>query len=120
MPNLYEHLQSQLGDENGPPNGGLTPLDLADLPDAQRRVMLFVLRRAHRAGGNVDRRALSAVFSDRKALADVLETLVRRGWLIARGELPNPHYSVNFRRKRASRLDVDLWTTLSERLADDS
>jgi len=120
MPNLYEHLQSELGDENDASNSGLTPFDLTDLPETQRRVMLFVLRRAHRAGGSIDRQALSAAIADRQALAEALDVLVRRGWLIARGEPPNQHYSVNFRRKRASRLNVDLWTTLSERLADDS
>ena len=120
MPNLYEHLQSELGGEDDAPDGGLTPFDLADLPDVQRRVMLFVLRQAHRAaGGEVDYRALSAAFADPQALGEALGVLVRRGWLVARGEPPNEHYSVNFRRKRASRLSVDLWSALSERLADD-
>ncbi|GEM_PF-1522752 len=120
MPNIYEHLQSQLGGENHSSESGLTPFELAELPDVQRQVMLFVLRQAHRSGGSVERSALDQAFTDRQGLADALDVLVRRGWLIARGEPPNVHYSVNFRRKRASRLNVDLWTALSERLADDS
>ncbi len=119
MPNLYERLQSELGDENEASGSGLTPLDLTELPDTQRRVMLFVLRGAHRTGGSVDRQALLAAFADQQAaLAQALERLVQRGWLVARGEPPNEHYSVNFRRKRASRLNVDLWSALAERLSD--
>ncbi len=119
MPNLYEHLQSELGGEEDAPNSGLTPFELADLPDMQRQVMLFVLRHAHRSDGSVSHQALQEAFTDAQALAQALEVLVRRGWLIARGQPPEERYAVNFRRKRASRLNVDLWAALSERLADD-
>jgi hypothetical protein len=95
-------------------HSGLTPLDIADLPDEQRQVMVSFLRDAKETAGILTFDALQDKHKDLDDLSDVLADLTKSNWLIRLGEEPHVRYKVNFRRRRASRLANDLWATLSE------
>lgn len=119
MPGLYDRLQDHLKDDQPT---GLSPLDLTELPDAQRKVMFFMLREARTATGEVERTTLETHFKGREVddLGATLDALTQVGWLIVLGEAPSIRYRVNFRHKRSSQLSVNLWSTLNDRLAGDA
>jgi hypothetical protein len=119
MPGLYDHLKDQLGndDENQPT--GLTPLDIADLPDAQRQVMFALLRDNRSSANGLSADLLREKLPGAEGLAAVLDELTLNSWLIRLGEAPNVRYKVNLRRKRGSSLGGGLWSSLSRLLAEE-
>lgn len=118
MGDLYDRLRDQLGDEDDAQPTGLSPFDLLDLPEQQRKVVSFMLRGARGSGGEVPHRLLAQSLNDVDDLGDTLDQLVRNGWLIAFGEAPDIRYRVNFRSTRSSQLSLNLWSTLMDRLDD--
>jgi hypothetical protein len=116
MPGLYDQLNAQLGGEEP---GGITPLDITDLPPDQKHLMLSLLREQ---GGEVDgitRDSLHRKFSDKlDDLDGTLAELARNGWLIVMGEAPNQRYRVNLRAKRGSQSGFGLWTVLGDKVQD--
>jgi hypothetical protein len=119
MSGLYDRLIDELGDDDNGQPAGLTPLDIADLPDPQRQVMFALLRDSRSSSGGVTREALHERFSDFDDLDGVLNELTQNNWLIRQGEAATVRYKVNLRRKRGSTLDGGLWSTLSSRLTDE-
>jgi len=119
MSGLYDRLMDQLGKEDDNQPAGLTPLDIADLPDGQRQVMFALLRDSRSAGDGVSADALREKLPQVEGLAAVLDELTRNSWLIRLGEAPNVRYKVNLRRKRGSSLGGGLWSSLSNRLAEE-
>lgn len=117
MPGLYDRLQDHLKDDQP---AGLSPLDLTELPDDQRKVMFFILREARTETGEAERTLLETHFagSEIDNLAATLDELTRTGWLIVFGEAPSIRYRVNFRHKRSSQLGLNMWTALADRLSD--
>ena len=109
----------QLGDdENGQP-AGLTPLDIADLPEQQRQVMFALLRDSRASAGGVTLDMLQEKLSEIEDLDSVLNDLTQNNWLIRQGEAATVRYKVNLRRKRGSSLGGNIWSSLSSRLADE-
>jgi hypothetical protein len=51
MSGLYDRLMDQLGDDDNGQPAGLTPLDIADLPEQQRQVMFALLRDSRASAG---------------------------------------------------------------------
>lgn len=115
MSGLYDRLLSQLGDDD--PEPGLTTLDIADLPEHQRRVMLALLRSSHAAPDGLPYAALADKLDHPPNLDTTLDELVRLTWVIRMGEGNNRRYKVNLRRKRASGLHSNLWTSVLDYLA---
>lgn len=117
MPGLFERLKAELDADD---HGGITPLEIAELPDAERRLMLWLLRDRTASSEGVTVGALIEQMPAAPAdAATVVAALARDGWLIALGEPPDQRYKVNLRRKRGSTLGFGLWTILSERLTRD-
>lgn len=115
MPGLYDRLTSQLGDDDDKPTG-LTPLDLMNLPEDQRRVMFVFLRDTQAASKGITQEALQAKLEDMETLADTLDELIRNTWLIASGE--PARYKLNMARKRGgSKSGGNLWSALGDRLS---
>jgi hypothetical protein len=112
---LYDRLTNQIGDDDEP-KGGLTPLDIADLPAAQRKVMFSLLRDTRAATEGITAERLNEKLDAPDELDETLDALVMNGWLIAVGEEPNIRYKVNIRRKRSSSLSFGIWSSLSERI----
>lgn len=115
MPSLYDHLNAELG---GDEPGGITPLEITDLPADQRIIMLALLRDQAAQDSGVLDAALRAKVTARVSDFDAaLAVLVHEGWLIVSGEAPQVFYRVNFRPKRGSNARVGLWTVLNDRIS---
>ena len=116
MPGLFERLQAELGDDEP---GGVTPLEIADLPDAQRRILLWMLRDRAAASDGVAAQGIRDRMPDAPSdCAKIVDLLARSGWVIALGEAPHVRYKVNLRRKRGSTSGFGLWSVINERLSD--
>jgi hypothetical protein len=115
MPGLYDHLNAQLG---GDEPSGLTTLDITELPNDQRQVVLSLLRDQAGSNDGVTRDVLGSKLTDKlNDLDAILIELARNGWVIVLGEAPNLRYRVNLRAKRASTAGFGLWSILSDRIA---
>lgn len=112
MPNLYDRLNDLLDDENDKKSAGLTPLDIAELPDEPRRVMFAMLRNPTASSKGLSYDDLHSKLGDLDNLEGILADLVRQSWLIQIGEPPSERYKINLRRKRGSSLS--MWTSLSD------
>jgi hypothetical protein len=116
MPGLFERLQAELGDDD---QSGVTPLEIADLPDSQRRILLWMLRDRATAADGIGATTLYERMPDAPDdCLKVISALARSGWVIALGEAPNVRYKVNLRRKRGSASGFGLWSVLNDRLSD--
>lgn len=117
MSGLYDRLNAQLGSEEP---GGITPLDITDLPQEQKQLMLALLRDQGGAMDGVTRASLDNKWSESlNDLDATLAELARNGWLIVLGEAPNQRYRVNLRAKRGSKGGFGLWSILAERMRDE-
>ncbi len=119
MSGLYDRLMDQLGDDDDGQPAGLTPLDIADLPEQQRQVMFALLRDSRASAGGVTLDMLQEKLSEIEDLDSVLNDLTQNNWLIRQGEAATVRYKVNLRRKRGSSLGGNIWSSLSSRLADE-
>jgi hypothetical protein len=117
MTGLFDRLNAQLGSEEP---AGITPLDITDLPQDQKQLMLTLLRDQGGAVDGVTREALHSKFSDKLGDLDAtLAQLARNGWLIVMGEAPNLRYRVNLKAKRGSTGGFGLWSVISDRVPQD-
>ena len=114
---LYDRLNNRLDDDDNNEQGAnLTPLDIADLPTPQRKVMFSLLRDNKAATEGVTFARLSEKLEAPPNLVDTVAELLRSGWLIEIGEGESLRYKVNIRRKRSSTLGFGIWSSLSDRI----
>ena len=119
MSGMFDRLQKQIDDQRK--EGGITVLDLADLPPALRKIMKLMLRQLQ-----MNYVQLSAVMEQfpeserltRNNLDEALEKLVEQAWLIKIGEGERAIYKVNLRRKAGSQLGENIWQSLDAKLRD--
>jgi len=119
MPGVFDRLQKQIDDKQS--EGGITALDLADLPPALRRIMRLMLRELQLSYPEITNTVASFPEAERiapKDLDDALDTLTRQAWLIRLGEGQKAIYKVNLRRKSGSNLAGGVWNTLDAKLKD--
>lgn len=117
MPGVFDRLQRQIEDKKQ--EGGITALDLADLPPALRKIMRLMLRQLEmthpqlvEAMSNMpDNEKLSP-----KELDEALETLSKQFWLMRFGEGTRATYKVNLRRKAGSTLSQNIWADLDSKI----
>jgi hypothetical protein len=118
---VFDRLQKQI--ENKQKEGGITALDLADLPPALRKIMRLMLRRVQLNYPEL-RQAMEEIPEDERLsnaeLDKALETLSEQGWLIQIGKKEKAIYKVNLRRKAGSTLTSGIWKTLDSKLKEDS
>lgn len=114
---VFDRLQRQLDDKSQ--DGGISPIDIASLPPALRRIMRLMLRELemNRAG------LLEAVQAmdepDRLStdeLDQALDELSKQQWLIRFGEGERASYKVNLRRKAGSTLSSSIWASLEDKI----
>lgn len=116
MPGLFDRLKSELDDDDH--SGGVTPLDIINLPDEQRLLMLWMLRDRTASTNGVTANDIETQMTDAPAnSASLLQELARTGWLIGMGEAPRRRYRVNLRRKRGGTSGFGLWSLLADRIA---
>lgn len=118
MSGLFDKLMDQSGDDNDKKSSGLTPLDIAGLPDAQRRVMLTLLRDKEASLNGLTQEALAEKLEHPDNLSDILAELAENNWVIEIEDPPDIRYKINLARKRGR--TRNMWAAISDRLGDDS
>lgn len=117
MPGVFDRLNKEIQDKQK--EGGITPLDLADLPPALRKIMRLMLRELQMNYPRL-REVMESVPEaerlSRDELDAALSSLTEQFWLIRIGTGGKAIYKVNLRRKEGSKLAAGLWTKLDERL----
>src|SRR5687768_7037809 len=117
MPGLFDRLKAELGDDEP---AGVTPLEIANLPNDQRRIMLWLLRDRTASSEGVPATVVQARLEGAPDnCADILGDLAKGGWVIVMGEAPHVRYKVNLRRKRGSTMGFGLWSIISDRISTD-
>ncbi len=117
MPGVFDRLQKEIEDKGN--QGGITALDLADLPPSLRKIMRLMLRELQLSYPQL-LEAIAALPEDQrlsqKDLDEALDTLSSQGWLIRIGQGEKAIYKVNLRRKAGSKLASGVWNTLDSKL----
>jgi len=117
MPGVFDRLNKEI--ENKKKEGGITPLDLVDLPPALRKIMRLMLREIqldyHRLCEAMDGMPENERLS-RHDLDDALSNLTDQSWLIRIGEGAKAIYKVNLRKKAGSTLAGGIWNSLDTKL----
>ncbi len=117
MPGVFDRLQKEI--ENKGNEGGITALDLADLPLTLRKIMRLMLRELQLNYPQLIEAIAALPENERLAVKDLdeaLEVLSTQGWLIRIGQGEKAIYKVNLRRKAGSKLASGVWNTLDEKL----
>lgn len=116
MSGIFDRLQSQLGSQGD--EGGITPLDLAGLPPALRKIMRLMLREIEMSYSDLCEAVKTLPEADSLTPDEfdkALDDLSRQGWLIKMGQ-DKVSYRVNLRRKAGSTLGI--WATLTSRIEE--
>lgn len=112
---LFDKLQNQLDDRNE--EGGISTVDLLELPEQWRRIMKHMLRAVTMPRKDIVTVIASWPEKDRFTEAELdkaLKSLVHQGWLIEMGEGDLLGYRVNLRRKKGS--DLSIWGTIGDKI----
>jgi hypothetical protein len=119
MSGVFDRLQKEIEDKQK--DGGITPLDMVDLPPALRKIMRVMLRRVQMSYPDLVE-AMKSVPEKERLSPDDLEkaiaTLVEQSWLMKLGEGERAIYKVNLRRKSGSTLASGIWQALDSKLKD--
>ncbi len=117
MPGVFDRLNKEIQDKQ--PEGGITPLDLASLPPALRKIMRMMLRELQLNYPQLCE-AMDAMPAEERLSRDdlnvALSTLTQQFWLIRIGEGEKAIYKVNLRRRDGSTLAAGIWSSLDEKL----
>ncbi|MCQ3936127.1 MAG: hypothetical protein DPW18_03650 [Chloroflexi bacterium] len=117
MPGVFDRLDKEIKDKQK--EGGITPLDLAALPPALRKIMRLMLRELQmnypRLCEVMDAMPEAERLS-RDELDSALANLTEQFWLIRIGEGAKAVYKVNLRRKEGSKLAAGIWSALDAKL----
>ncbi|MBT4311043.1 MAG: hypothetical protein HOD49_11600 [Anaerolineae bacterium] len=120
MAGVFDRLQNKIEDKKE--DGGITALDLVDLPPSLRDIMRLMLRRLKMTYPDLCE-AVDAMPEkqriSRQALDSALNTLTRQFWLIRMGAGEEATYKVNLRRKSGSNLKSNIWASLDTKLDDE-
>ena len=114
---MFNRLQTKIEDKNR--QGGITALDLADLPPSLRKIMRLILRQIRMDYPQLCAAVDALPEPERLARADLdrsLETLTSQAWLTRLGEGAKAVYKVNLRAKSGSSLASGIWASLDEKL----
>ena len=117
MAGVFDRLQRQIEDKNK--EGGITALDLADLPPALRKIMRLMLRKLQMNYPELCEAVDGMPENERLSRADLdlsLENLTQQAWLTRLGEGPRAVYKVNLKAKSGSTLASGIWTSLDQKL----
>ncbi len=117
MPGVFDRLNKEIEDRKK--EGGITPLDLAGLPPALRKIMRVMLRELQAGYPRLCEIMDEMPEQDRLSRGDLqssLAELVEQFWLIRIGEGEKAIYKVNLRRREGSKLMAGIWSALDEKL----
>ena len=117
MPGVFDRLQRQIEDKQQ--DGGITALDLVELPPALRKIMRLMLRQLQMTYPQLCESMQNLPENERMSpdeLSQALDMLTKQYWLIRLGEDERATYKVNLRRKAGSTLAQNIWATLDNKL----
>ncbi len=117
MPGVFDRLQRQIDDKKK--EGGITALDLIDLPPALRKIMRLMLRQLEMTYPQLVDAMANMPEQERlsqKDLDEALASLSQQFWLMRFGEGERATYKVNLRRKAGSALSQNIWASLDSRI----
>lgn len=117
MPGVFDRLQRQIEDKKQ--EGGITALDLADLPPALRKIMRLMLRQLEMTYPQLVEAMANMPEAEKlsqKDLDEALNTLSQQFWLMRFGEGERATYKVNLRRKAGSSLAGNIWANLDSKI----
>lgn len=117
MAGVFDRLQRQIDDKSK--EGGITALDLADLPPALRKIMRLMLRQLQMNYPQLCAAMDAMPETERLSRADLdlsLENLTAQAWLTRLGEGAKAVYKVNLKAKSGSTLASGIWSALDEKL----
>lgn len=117
MPGVFDRLNKEIQDKQQ--EGGITPLDLAGLPPALRKIMRLMLRELQMTYPRLCEAMDSIPEAERLSRDDLqgaLSTLTQQFWLIRIGDGDKAIYKVNLRRREGSKLAAGIWSSLDAKL----
>ena len=119
MSGVFDRLQKQINDKQK--DGGITALDLVDLPPVLRKIMRLMLRQIQMNYPQLCEAMEKMPEDERLSQSDLdeaLKTLSQQAWLIQIGEGERAIYKVNLRRKAGSTIASGIWQSLDAKLKD--
>lgn len=117
MAGIFDRLQNEL--DNQQQEGGITALDLTELPPLLRRIMRLMLREVEMDYPSLVKAVRKIPEADQLTETEIdqaLESLCKKTWLIRRGQGEIVSYRVNLRRKAASTLSQGIWSALDNKI----
>ena len=117
MAGVFDRLQNKIEDKQK--EGGITALDLADLPPALRKIMRLMLRKLQMSYPQLCEAMDQMPEADRLTRDDLdkaLYALYQQSWLTRLGEGTKAIYKVNLRPKSGSTLATGIWSALEDKL----
>ena len=115
MSGVFDNLNDRIGGQDD--DKGISPLDLAGLPPAQRQLMRFMVREVEMGYEALVEMAGDKWEMSREELDSALDELTRDSWLIRLGE-ENITYEANLRRKSGSMLAKSIWAGLDAKIEE--
>lgn len=117
MTGVFDRLQKQIDDKRKA--GGISVLDLADLPPTLRKIMRLMLKQIRMDYPQLVEAVEQMPEGERLSRADLdeaLKKLAQQAWLIQIGAGKRAVYKVNLRRKAGSQLSETIWQNLDSKL----
>ena len=115
MTGVFDRLQQQIEDKRN--EGGISVLDLAELPPSLRKIMKLMLRQIRMDYAQLQEAIEQMPEGQRLSRSDLdgaLKTLSDQAWLIQIGN--NAVYKVNLRHRAGSNISGNIWQTLDSKL----
>jgi predicted transcriptional regulator len=110
MPSLYDRLQDEIDRRTVQP--GLNPADLLELAPDVRRLVQDIARRGDASAAELAP-ALGVTVEE---AASLLGDLEQKGLVRGQGEGAVRRYQVDFGRRPAREVPLDIWAALSDRM----
>jgi hypothetical protein len=117
MAGIFDRLQKQI--DNKRKEGGISVLDLADLPPTLRKIMRLMLRQTKMNYAQLREAIEHSPEGEqltRTNLDEALKMLSDQAWLIQIGEGERAVYKINLRRRAGSNLSETIWQNLDSKL----
>lgn len=117
MSGVFDRLQKQIDDKRK--EGGISILDLAELPPALRKIMRLMLRQIQMNYAQLHEAIDHLPESERLTRVNLdaaLKELSDQAWLIQIGEGKHAVYKVNLRSRAGSNLSETIWHNLDSKL----
>jgi hypothetical protein len=119
MSGIFDRLTKRMEIESQ--EGGISPLDLANLPPLLRKIMRKMLREFEMTYPEICEWVAELPETERPSqeeLDQALELLSKQFWLIKRGEGQRVNFQANLRRKAGSKLTQGVWNVLDTKITN--